>query len=103
MAPADVVCEVFGGMRAVSRILNIAPSTVLRWVHGNGMVPVEHQEKLLLFAKSRDKRLTVEELLLGRVGITRQIVRFGSHTASPKVEPIGALGSMARALTRGQP
>jgi hypothetical protein len=99
MTPAEVVIDVFGGVRSVARVVDLAPSTVTRW-RATGTVPSLYVHALLVAAGKAGKRLTLVELAVGRPGIGRRIVTFGPHKASPKPAAVGALGAMARSLTR---
>lgn len=96
MSPAEVAIEVFGGIRAAARVLDIEPSTVWRWrweARCSGRIPDEHKRALLDTAAALGKRLTLEELTWGRPAIARRIVRF---------EPATGIGHMAQVLTKGE-
>lgn len=81
MTPQQCVIDIFGGIRATARIVNTAPSTVLRWGHPRkrdgmgGMVPAVYFEILLTAAQERGKFLTLEHLKHGKPGIERRIIR----------------------------
>jgi len=63
--PAEIVIEIFGGVRATARALQITPGAVSRW-QGDGEVPGRHHRKLLSLAARRKKPLTPTDLVLGR-------------------------------------
>lgn len=104
MTPAEVVIDVFGGIRSTARQLKIEPSTVMRWGNrSGGRIPDEHKAPLLAAAAKLGKRLTLEELVWGRSGITRRVVSFGGSLKAQAGRPepaLSPLGAMARALTR---
>lgn len=81
MTPAEVVIDVFGGVRATARVAEVNPSTVCRWLkprqHGGtgGMVPTEHMQHLLEAALAMGKLLTAEHLVRGKPGIQRRVIR----------------------------
>lgn len=81
MTPAEVVIDVFGGVRATARVAQVNPSTVCRWLKRRedggtgGMVPSEHMEQLLAAAQAMRKVLTAEHLIRGKPGIQRRIIR----------------------------
>lgn len=98
MTPIEVVIDVFGGIRTVARILDLAPSTVMRWGHlangrarEHGNIPQEYMRPLLDAAARQALRLTLEEVVWGRPLVHRTIVTF---------EPASAIGHMAKTLTR---
>lgn len=99
MSPAEVVIDVFGGIRAAARVLDIEPSTVWRWrweTRCAGRIPNEHLRPLLDAAQKLGKRLTLEELVWGRPAISRRIVTFDLDKERPKPS---AIGHMVRAIT----
>lgn len=81
MTPQQVVIDVFGGIRAVARVVDVAPSTVLRWglprkrTGNGGLVPAEYHEALLLAAHERGKFLTPDHLKIGKPGIVCRVIR----------------------------
>lgn len=81
MTPAEVVIDVFGGIRATARVLDVEPSTVCRWTWERrrggtgGLVPQRYFEVLMIAATTRNKLLTLEHLHKGKPGITRIIIR----------------------------
>jgi hypothetical protein len=81
MTPQQVVIDVFGGIRAVARVVDVAPSTVLRWGiprkrSGNGgLIPSMYHQALLSAALEQGKRLTEEHLRIGKPGIQSRIIR----------------------------
>lgn len=99
MTAVEVVVDVFGGLRTVARVLDLAPSTVMRWGHlangrardDGGQIPHEYIRPLLDAAAAKELRLTLEELVWGRPLVRRTIVTF---------EPATAIGHMAKTLTR---
>lgn len=83
MTPQEVVIDTFGGIRAAARILDVAPSTVLRWGQPKrrggdalgGQVPAIYHEALLNAAAARGKFLLIEHLRRGKPGIQRRVIR----------------------------
>lgn len=99
MSPAEVVIDVFGGIRSAARVLKIEPSTVWRWrweTRCSGAVPSEHFRPLLDAATKLGKRLTLEELVWGRPTINRRVVSF--NLDKDRTKP-SAIAHMAAALT----
>jgi len=67
MTPAEIVIEVFGGVRATARALKLAPSSVSRWVTDrNGLVPQAQQYKILKIASRKQLKITPTDLIIGR-------------------------------------
>lgn len=68
MQPARSVVDMLGGCRAVARELDIAPSTVSRWMapksrqNLGGRIPQAHWAGLLAMAKRLGHELTLEHL-----------------------------------------
>jgi hypothetical protein len=60
--PKQVVVDLFDGVRAVARVLDITPGAVSRWVE---RVPQRHHERLLEAAREKRLTLTCEMLTLG--------------------------------------
>lgn len=81
MTPAQVVIDVFGGVRPTARVALVNPSTVCRWLQPKarggtgGMVPSEYMERLLDAAKAMNKHLTADHLVRGKPGITARVIR----------------------------
>lgn len=81
MTPADVVIDVFGGVRATARVAGVNASTVCRWSKPRrlggtgGMVPSEYMQTLLEAAANAGKMLTAEHLIRGKPGIERRVIR----------------------------
>lgn len=73
MSPAELVIELFGGVRPLARVLGKNPSSVSRWVKHSkrykkfGAVPTSMQAELLDLAKKRGLMLTAEELMRGKM------------------------------------
>lgn len=67
LSPAKLVILLFGGIRPVARIVNIAHSGVSNWQKSkDGGVPRSHHITLLNIAKKRGVLLTAEDLTFGR-------------------------------------
>ena len=102
MTPAEVVIDVFGGVRAAARAVNVEPSTVLRWckrADGTlkiGWIPHEYIRPILDAAAQQGKRLTIEEVIWGRPHIGRRVVTF--TLSSERAKPT-ALSIMAQSVT----
>lgn len=65
--PAEVVIETFGGVRKTARLLGIDAGAVSRWgSRDGGAVPAKHYLPLLAAAKALRKKLTPNDLVLGR-------------------------------------
>ena len=62
--PANVVIDLFGGVRATARVIKRSPGAVSKWKK-LGFVPSKHHRPLLDAAKAARKRLTPEMLILG--------------------------------------
>jgi hypothetical protein len=99
MTPAEVVVDVFGGHRRAARVLDIAGSAVRRVRKPGGSVPIEYSRALLDAVAAQERHLTLHEPVFGRPGLTRRI-HLMDGTSAPRSRTIGALGAMARALTR---
>lgn len=70
LTPGQVVNNVLG-MTAVARRCDIAESTVWRWAQPvprgtGGLVPAKYHRDLLHLAHQLGKRLTADDLVLGR-------------------------------------
>lgn len=80
MSPAEVVVDVFGGVRATARAAEVNGSTVCRWLQPRkrggtgGMVPKVHRERLIAAAAKLGKLLTDEHLTIGKPGIKRRVI-----------------------------
>jgi len=61
ITPVDLVVDKFG-VRPLARLLDISPTTVLRW-RDSGKVPAEHQEKIIMMSGGE---LSAEDLVFGR-------------------------------------
>jgi hypothetical protein len=81
MTPQQVVIDVFGGIRAVARVVGVAPSTVLRWglprkrTGNGGLIPAMYHDTLLLAAREMGKYLTADHLKVGKPGIVCRVIR----------------------------
>lgn len=65
--PATVVIETFGGVRKTARLLGIDAGAVSRWgSRDGGAVPAKHYLTLIAAAKAMRKKLTPNDLVLGR-------------------------------------
>lgn len=72
LSPAQTVISVFGGVRALARLLECDPSTVSVWQkRTGGRVPDKHHTTLLALARERKLRLTTDDLIYGRKRSTR--------------------------------
>lgn len=84
MTPAEVVIDVFGGVRATARIVETAPSTVCRWLQPKkrggtgGFVPQPYFALLMQTAKAQNRVLTLEHLVIGKPGIQTTAKRWVS-------------------------
>ena len=68
LSPAETVIAVFGGVRVLARLLECNPSTVSVWQkRTGGRVPDRHHTALLALATKHGKRLSTNDLILGRV------------------------------------
>ena len=101
MTPAEVVIDVFGGVRAAARAVNVEPSTVLRWCKRadgtlkTGWIPHEYIRPILDAAAQHGKRLTIEEIIWGRPHISRRVVTF----TPCGLDKTTALSIMAQSVT----
>lgn len=81
MTPAEVVIDVFGGVRATAKAAELAPSTVCRWMQPRkrggtgGLVPQAHFQALQDAAHLIGKIITIEHLVIGKPGITSTLKR----------------------------
>lgn len=66
LTPAETVIKDFG-VRPLARELAIDPTTIIRWRHGDGLVPSEYHLRLLHLAKRKKRALSAEELVMGRM------------------------------------
>lgn len=98
MTPAEVVIDVFGGIRPAARAAGVEASTVLRWQRRGG-VPDEYKRDLLDAAKRRRLLLSLEELTWGRPKVGRRVVSFDLDIEPVRRTPATAFGQLARALT----
>ncbi|MFN8820549.1 MAG: carph-isopro domain-containing protein [Betaproteobacteria bacterium] len=70
MTPADKVIEVFGGIRAVAKLVGRNPSSIQRWKKPRsergtgGAVPTACQGRLLAIARERGITLTADDLIM---------------------------------------
>ncbi len=66
--PAIKIVALFGGCRALARLLELNPSTISRWTastfhHGtNGRIPQKYWPRLIEAAEQRGMALTVNDL-----------------------------------------
>jgi hypothetical protein len=94
MSPAEIVIETFGGIRPTARLLDVAPSSVFRWLARTseagvaGAVPDRYWEALLQAARGLDKPLTKADLANGRKG-SRTIMRNGVKSFESMVLMLG--------------
>lgn len=63
--PADLVIELFGGVRKLARALGRDPAAVSRWQR-TGTVPTYIQKKLLEVAWERGIEISAHDLIFGR-------------------------------------
>lgn len=81
MTPAEVVIDVFGGVRATARVAAVNASTVCRWLKPRraggtgGRIPPEHIDILVEAATKIGKLLTPDHLQRGKPGIERRVIR----------------------------
>lgn len=72
MQPAKKVIEMFGGVRALARLLKIDSSVVSRWQTSKdkrgqgGLIPAGYQGKLLKLAERKGLELTADDLVKRR-------------------------------------
>lgn len=70
--PAAVAVEAFGGVRALARALDKAPSSVSRWSKSRrrggsaGAIPTSAISEILKVAGEKGIKLTPDDLVLGR-------------------------------------
>lgn len=80
MTPAEVVIDVFGGVRATARVVNVNASTVCRWLQPRtrggtgGIVPETHHATLLEAAQATGKLLSQQALTIGRPTVIRRVI-----------------------------
>lgn len=64
--PAKYVVETFGGVRAVSKLLDISTQSIYQWLNDpEGDVPSRHFRTLLEAARDQGLPLTAEHLIFG--------------------------------------
>jgi hypothetical protein len=63
--PVECAIEAIGGVRKMARTLKVEPGTVSKW-KGKGLIPSRHHKALLEAARSLRKRLTANDLVMGR-------------------------------------
>lgn len=61
-SPAELVINMFGGVRSLARELGIHASTVSRWKMGEGTVPQKYWKSLISLAKEGGKKITIVDL-----------------------------------------
>ena len=66
ITPAEIVIEMFGGIRPLAKQMNLAPSTVLRWLQRGGVIPLRHWPAIQELAKKKKMKLTLEDLAAGK-------------------------------------
>ncbi len=66
LSPADAVLADFG-IRPLARILEVDPTTVIRWRNGDGLIPSQYHRRLLEIAKELNVKLTTDDLIHGRL------------------------------------
>jgi len=64
-SPATVAITAFGGVRATARLLGVDASAVSRWQR-SGLVPAQHQRRLLELAADQRIWLTAQDIIFGR-------------------------------------
>jgi predicted transcriptional regulator len=66
-SPLDILLTIFSTQAELARFLGLTQSVVSKWRHNsNGQFPAKHYKPLLEEAKRRKKRLTPNDLVLGR-------------------------------------
>ena len=65
LTPAQTVFAELG-IRPLARDLKLDPKTVFRWGEGDGLVPSKFHVKVLKLAKKRGRKLSTDDLVMGR-------------------------------------
>ncbi len=73
MSPAEYVIDLFGGVRALSRIIGKSPSAISNWrknrrIHSNGKGCIPSSSHLVILKEARRHKLdiTPDDLIYGR-------------------------------------
>lgn len=62
MTPAKLVTNLLG-VRPLARKLKTAPSTIIRWRYGDGLVPSKYQRQIINISEGR---ISAEDIVFGR-------------------------------------
>jgi hypothetical protein len=65
--PADLVIDLFDGIRPLARLLQKNPSTIWAWQQKRkGLIPSKHHRRLLKLARKHGVTLSATDLVMGR-------------------------------------